>query len=151
MELIIFIGLQGAGKSTFYQQRFAATHVLVSKDRLGNNPHKQRRQMELLTAALAAGNSVVVDNTNPTAADRMPLIAAGRAHGANVSGYYFLATPREARARNQQREGAARVPDVAIYATQKSMQPPTYAEGFDQIYTVASDAGGGFVVLPLAR
>jgi predicted kinase len=149
MELIIFVGLQGAGKSTFYQQRFAASHVLVSKDRLRNNPHKQRRQMQLIEESLAAGHSVVVDNTNPTAADRAPLIAAGRAHGATITGYYFAAMPGAARERNRQREGRARVPDVAIYATHKRMQPPAYAEGFDHLYTVAASVDGGFVVTPL--
>jgi predicted kinase len=32
MELVIFIGLQASGKSTFYHERFARTHVHVSKD-----------------------------------------------------------------------------------------------------------------------
>jgi predicted kinase len=27
MELVVFSGIQAAGKSTFYQQRFATTHV----------------------------------------------------------------------------------------------------------------------------
>jgi len=35
LELVIFIGLQATGKSTFYRARFAATHVLVSKDLMG--------------------------------------------------------------------------------------------------------------------
>jgi predicted kinase len=37
MEVIILIGLQGAGKSTFHQRRFAATHAYVSRDRLRKN------------------------------------------------------------------------------------------------------------------
>ena len=30
-ELIVFVGLQASGKSTFFRERFAATHDLVSK------------------------------------------------------------------------------------------------------------------------
>jgi predicted kinase len=32
LELLIFVGIQAAGKSTCYRTHFAATHVHVSKD-----------------------------------------------------------------------------------------------------------------------
>src|SRR5262245_59429337 len=32
LDLVVFVGLQGAGKSTFYRAQFAGTHELVSKD-----------------------------------------------------------------------------------------------------------------------
>jgi len=89
MDLTILIGLQASGKSTFYRARLAATHVHVSKDLMGHNRHKARRQQELIAAALAAGQSVVVDNTTPTVEERAPLIALGHAYGAPVIGYYF--------------------------------------------------------------
>lgn len=146
MDLVIFVGLQGAGKSTFYQHQFAATHVLVSKDLLPNNKHKQRRQMQLIEEALRAGRSVVVDNTNPTLADRVPLIALGRAYGARIIGYYFPTRVGDALARNRAREGRARVPDVAIFATAKHLQPPTMAEGFDLLYHVHLATTGSFTI-----
>jgi len=31
-EAIIFVGLQGSGKTTYYQEHFATTHVHVSSD-----------------------------------------------------------------------------------------------------------------------
>jgi len=34
MEAIIFIGIQATGKSTFFQQRFFATHVRINLDML---------------------------------------------------------------------------------------------------------------------
>jgi predicted kinase len=69
-ELVMLIGLQGAGKTTFAGQRFAETHVLISKDRLRNNRRPERRQQRLIVEALAAGRSVVVDDTNPSIAER---------------------------------------------------------------------------------
>ncbi|MFL5706482.1 MAG: AAA family ATPase, partial [Ktedonobacteraceae bacterium] len=60
MELVIFIGLQGSGKSTFYHTYFAATHEYVSKDLLSNNRKPQRRQMQLIEQALEQQRSVVV-------------------------------------------------------------------------------------------
>ena len=45
-ELVLFVGLQAAGKSTFYQARFAGTHDWVSKDRFPNNRNPARRQRQ---------------------------------------------------------------------------------------------------------
>jgi len=146
MELVILSGLQASGKSTFAAERFAVTHAHVSKDRLRNNAKPERRQRQLVAEALAAGRSVVVDNTNPTAEDRAPLIALGHEHGARVVGYYFTSSVKGSLARNARREGRARVPDVAIFATRKRLAPPSYAEGFDALYAVRimdEDGGGG--------
>jgi predicted kinase len=150
MELVIFVGIQAAGKSTFYRERFADTHAYVSKDLLRNNGRPQRRQMELIEEALRAGRSVVVDNTNPTPTDREPLIRLAREHGAAVAGYYFDAVMRESLARNRERTGKARVPDVAIYATAKRLVPPSLAEGLDQLYRVRTTPAGGFDCEPWA-
>ena len=32
MELVLFVGLQGAGKTSFYRRAFAETHAHVSRD-----------------------------------------------------------------------------------------------------------------------
>src|ERR1700732_3621890 len=65
MEAIIFIGIQGAGKSTFYRERFFDTHVRINLDML----RTRKREEQLLAACLDAGQSFVVDNTNPQASD----------------------------------------------------------------------------------
>ncbi|TMC15756.1 MAG: ATP-binding protein, partial [Chloroflexi bacterium] len=84
MELIIFIGLQASGKSTFFHSHFAATDEYVSKDVLRNNKRPNRRQMQLIESAFEAGHSVVVDNTNPTVEARKPLIDLGKIYGARI-------------------------------------------------------------------
>ena len=61
MDLVILIGLQGSGKTTFYRTHFAATHEHVSKDVLRNNKNPSRRQAQLIDDALRAGRSVVVE------------------------------------------------------------------------------------------
>lgn len=130
--LVIFVGLPAAGKSTHYFAHFAATHVHVSKDLLPRGA----RQEPLIDTALAAGKSVVVDNTNPSAAIRAPLIALGRRHGARIVAYFFEADVKTLLVRNRQREGKARVPNVAIFATRKKLVPPSYDEGFDEIHVI---------------
>lgn len=136
MELVIFTGLQAAGKSSFYRFRFAASHVLVSKDRLRNNRRPGRRQRQLIEAALQAGQSVVVDNTNPTAQDRVELIALARAHGAAVTGYYFESRLEDCLERNRLRVGKERVPDVALLTVASKLELPAYGEGFDWLFHV---------------
>jgi predicted kinase len=138
---VVLIGLPGAGKSTFYRERLGEA-VLVSKDLLGSG----RRQGELVRAALGRGESVVVDNTNPTLADRAPLIAEARRVGARAIGYFFVPDLPGSRRRNAGRTGRARVPDVALYVAAKRMQPPSYDEGFDALYEVRLVEGEGFVV-----
>ncbi len=136
LELVIFVGLQASGKSTFYYARFKASHELVSKDLFRNNKNPNRRQQQLIEAALEQGSSVVVDNTNPTVEDRRPLIELGHEHEARVVGYYFDASVRACLRRNAGREGKARVPDVAIFATAKKLVPPSYSESFAALFRV---------------
>lgn len=148
MELVIFAGLQAAGKSTFYQMFFGASgeYAYVSKDRLRNSRQPERRQRELIAEALSAGCSVVVDNTNPSEAERAPLIAIGHEHGATVSAYFFAPEVGASLERNRSREGRARVPDVAIFAARKRLTRPTYAEGFNRLYEVRIPEAGIFLV-----
>ena len=136
-ELIIFVGVQASGKSTYYHSHFAATHVHVSKDLMKNARNRDATQAKMIEEALARGQSVVVDNTNPTPVVRAPLVAIGRRHGARVVAYYFETTVKDAVVRNRQREGKARVPDVALFVTAKKMVPPGFAEGFDEVRVIA--------------
>jgi predicted kinase len=150
MECVILIGLPASGKSTFFRERFAATHDHVSKDLLRNNRRPQRRQEQLVAEALASGRSVVIDNTNPSVAVRAPLIAAARAHGANVVGYVFATEAADALRRNRAREGRDRVPDVAIFTARKRFEAPTLGEGFDRVFEVKlNELDRTFDVVPL--
>ncbi len=54
LELVIFTGLPGSGKSTYYREHFAATHVHVSKDLMPNVRARDERQWREIEAALAA-------------------------------------------------------------------------------------------------
>ncbi len=66
MEAVIFVGVQGAGKSTLYRERFSDTHIRINLDMLKT----RRREQLILEACLAAQQSFVVDNTNPLPSDR---------------------------------------------------------------------------------
>ena len=149
MDLIILIGLQASGKSTFTRARFAEL-AYVSKDAMRNMRDKNRRQQAMIRQALGERRSVLVDNTNPSPAVRAPLIALGREYGARVIGYYFSACLDDCLARNKKRGERACVPDVALYATCWQLQAPSYAEGFDELYSVVINAElGEFIVMEI--
>lgn len=150
-EVVIFVGLQASGKTTFYRTRFAMTHVHISKDNFRNASNRERRQQRLLSEALMAAESVVVDNTNATRVQRAPVIGLAREFGATVTGYSFESSVAASLERNSRREGIARVPDVAIYSTVAVLTPPEYEEGFDQLYTVRALEEGEFEVEALPR
>jgi predicted kinase len=139
-EVAILVGLPGSGKTSFVRARLAG-HAHVSKDLMRSTRDRNSRQLALVAQALAAGQSVVVDNTNLRSADRAPLIAAARAAGAKAVGYFFNAAAKECLARNRSREGKARVPDVAIHIARARLEPPTREEGFDALFIVTAEGG----------
>lgn len=133
--LVIMTGLQGSGKSTFYAKHLAGEFVRVNLDTL-----KTRYQERLLIEkCLSEGCSYTVDNTNPTRVDRERYIIPAKEAGYRIIGYYIDAKPSDCLGRNALREGRARVPDVAIYATAKKLEIPSYDEGFDELYLVKND------------
>ncbi len=146
MEAVIFIGIPATGKTTFYRERFFETHIRLSRDML----RTRHRELLLVRACLAAKQPFVVDNTNVTAADRARYIEVARAAHFRIVGYYFPSTVEDARRRNAERTGKARIPVVGIYAKQKRLEPPILSEGFDALFTVTLHAGQGFEIQPFA-
>jgi predicted kinase len=142
MEVVLLIGLPASGKSTFYRQRLAETHLHISKDNFKNARSRIRRQRRMLEEALAAGQSVVVDNTNVTREQRTGIIEPARAAGARVVGYVFESIVQDCRERNALREGEACVPLVAIYAAAKHYERPSNDEGFDALHFVRLTPSG---------
>ena len=142
MEAILFIGIQGAGKSSFYKQTFFNTHIRINLDMLKT----RHRENILVQACVAAQQPFVVDNTNFSIEQRAKYISVVKAAGFRVVGYYFPSQPLDAVRRNSQRTGKERVPDQAIWGTHKQLQPPTLQEGFDRLYRVQVGENYGFSV-----
>lgn len=140
MEAVILIGIQASGKSTFYVQRFLHTHVRINLDMLKT----RNRERVLLAACLDTQQPFVIDNTNPTAAERARYIAPAKAAGFRVVGYYFESRFQDAIRRNAERPEHLRVPVAGIGGTAKRLQLPALDEGFDAIFSVAIDGAGGF-------
>lgn len=144
MEAIIFCGIQGTGKSTFFTERFFATHVRINLDML----RTRHRESILVRACLDASQAFVVDNTNPTRADRARYILPAREAGFRVVGYYFRSVPVEALSRNAHRSGTQRIPDRGILGTFTRLEVPSLSEGFDELHYVRMLDQGTFAVMP---
>lgn len=136
LKLIVLIGIQASGKSTFFRTHFADTFSYVSKDLLRNNRRPARRQALLIEEALQTNRSVVVDNTNASPEERASIIAIGQRYEAQLVGYYFEVQVDRSIARNTLRMGKERVPPIAIFATLKRLVRPSYSEGFHALYYV---------------
>ena len=143
MEAIIFVGLPGSGKSSFYKERFFNSHVRISLDLLKT----RHRETRILDACLETDQQLVIDNTNPTRAERSRFIEAVKAARVQytISGYYVESKVEDCLRRNAQRLEAERVPDVAILSAAKKLELPLLDEGFNQLHYVRLTEGG-FVV-----
>ena len=142
MEAVLLVGIQAAGKSTFYKERFFATHVRISLDLL----RTRHRERSLLEWCLAHSQPFVVDNTNPTVAERAVYIAPSRAAGFRVVGYYFESNVPSSIRRNAARSGSARVPVAAIGGAKRRLVSPTLAEGFDALHFVRIGPDSEFLI-----
>ncbi|TCP69129.1 AAA family ATPase [Baia soyae] len=142
MEIVILVGIQASGKSTFYRENFLNTHIRLNLDMLKT----RHREKILLEACLNAKQSIVIDNTNPTAEDRARYINISKEKGFSIVGYYFEPNYEESIYRNSTRNENEKIPLIGIKSTLKKLVPPSIQEGFDTLYRVCI-INGKFVII----
>jgi predicted kinase len=142
MEAVLLIGIQGAGKSTFYKDRFFGTHIRISRDMLKT----RYRESLFVQVCILTKQPFVVDNTNVLAAERARFIEPAREAGFRVVGYFFPPDVRASIARNKKRTGKQVIPVQGLLGTAKRLQEPQHEEGFDFLYTVRLTPENEFVV-----
>ena len=131
--LILFIGIPASGKSTFYYRVLEDRPLdYVSLDALGT----RAREKSAFDVALAARRSVVVDNTNVTKALRAKYLAPAKAAGYRTVGLFFQSVLADCIARNEQREGAAKIKRLALLGMSAQLELPSKDEGFDSLFFV---------------
>ncbi len=70
--MVIMMGLQGSGKSTFCAVQHPE-YIRINLDTL----RTRKKEQTALCLALSRRENVIIDNTNPTMDDRKKYIAAG--------------------------------------------------------------------------
>jgi predicted kinase len=137
-EAVIFVGLQGSGKTTYFHEHFAVSHEHVSRDVQGT----PERESALMRECLRSGRSFVVDNTNATRAVRALYIRDAKAAGFKVICCYFDVPVRTAIGRNNHRKDKKAIPVPAILRTAKQLERPELDEGFDAIRVLEQSEAG---------
>ena len=142
MELVLFIGIQATGKSSFYKERFYRTHVRLNYDMLKT----RHRESLLLKACIDGKTKFVVDNTNLTRAERARYLVPAKDAGFTVVGYFFQSRVADALRRNKERGQGEQVPDAGILGASGKLELPSPAEGFDQLFFVRLNEPSDFFV-----
>ena len=130
--MLIFVGMPGSGKSTFYQRYLQPLGwVHVNRDTQKTKP----RMLKLATSAITQGTGLVaIDNTNPTLEDRAEWLTLAQRYGLTVWCLYFVrdgVTQNKLRSKEQ-----GRVPDIAYHSYYKRLVEPTMGEGFGNLVEV---------------
>ncbi|HTS77710.1 MAG TPA: ATP-binding protein [Bryobacteraceae bacterium] len=141
-EAVIFVGLQGSGKSTWFQEKFAQTHVHVSRD----IQKTAAAETALIADCLKNGRSFVVDDTNATRQARAPFLRDAKTAGYRLIACFFDVPVRTAIGRNNHRKDKKPIPVPAILRTAKQIQKPAIEEGFDEVRTVSDSAPNSHIL-----
>lgn len=126
--ILVFVGMPGSGKSTFYHTYLRDKGwVHVNRDTHKTKP----RMLKLATQGLTSGSGLVaIDNTNPTVEDRREWIALAQRYGAMVWCLYFV---RDGITQNKLRDPSVQVPDIAYHSYFKRLVEPRLDEGYQNL------------------
>ena len=139
-RLTIAIGLPGAGKSTWFEQRgIRAVSLEPIRELLTEDPHDQSAQVDsirilqaVISSRLQRGLDTAIDATNTSARSRSRLIQIARRHGATIEAVYF-ATPLDTCIRRNDKRTIGRVPADRMLDMAGKINPPSITEGFSSI------------------
>ena len=139
MQAVILCGLQAAGKTTLYRDRFLETHARISMDLL----RTRAREAAFLRVCFETQMPFVVDNTNPTVADRARYIAPARDAGYRVLGFLVDVDHAVAAGRNLARTRT--VPAAGLRDVSRRLVRPTPEEGFDELWHATAGLDGWWI------
>ena len=135
--MVIMMGIQGSGKSTFCVASFP-NYTRINLDTL----RTRKKEQEALRLAINRKENIIIDNTNPAKNDRKKYIDVAKANQYKIIGYFMQSQLQECIERNNARTGKERILPVAIACTSNKLEMPTYAEGFDRLYFVEITEAG---------
>lgn len=149
-EVVILMGIQGAGKSALVSAYEQAGYARLNRDLAGG---KLEDLIPELASLLAQGQKrVVLDNTYPSRISRAPIVSLAHQHGVGVRCRWLKTPAREARTnivlRNLERYGRLLGPEdfkelakqdpnlpppAALQRWMDTLEPPDMEEGFSAL------------------
>ena len=152
-EVVLIMGLPGAGKTTLARSYTARGFQRLNRDDAGGTLKSLAGELD---RALRSGQSrLVLDNTYVSRKSRAPVIRAAAAHGVAVRGVWLATSIDDAQVNAASRilerygrlldEGELEVhrkrdpsafPPMVQYRYQRDLEPPDPAEGFSRIDVV---------------
>lgn len=149
-EVVMIMGLPGAGKSTLAQRYVADGYVRLNRDEAGGS---LRELLPALDRSLSEGTArIVLDNTYTTRRSRAEVLQVAARHGVPVTCVSLTTTIDQAQVNAVKRiiERYGRLPDDAELASlrkndvaaflptvqfryQRELEPPDLSEGFSRI------------------
>ena len=151
-EIVMLMGFQGSGKSTLVSDYTSRGYARLNRDNAGKSASLEGL-LPAMEMHLKQGQSVVLDNTYLTAADRKPVIERGKKAGATdkvvhintpfedcqinvcirmVKALGHLPDPAEIK----KSKDPAIIPPAAMFAARKAFEKPLKTEGMDAIEIV---------------
>ena len=129
-EVVIMVGYQGSGKSTFAAKHFGDKYTILQGDVLKT----EAKMVKHLKLELTNDKSVVLDATNPSIKKRAVFIKIAKDLGATVRIVHITTTIEESMENNAKRDNP--VPKIAFYLFRKNYQQPTLEEGVEEVIVV---------------
>ena len=127
-DLVIFVGIPGAGKTHHYINNYLGSHVHINLDTLKT----RAKEWRVFTAAVESNLPIVIDNTNVTKELRKRYIDHVKGKY-NIKCVYFCPSKELCLKRNAERDRT--IPESAIERFNNEMEEPSTEEGFSEIET----------------
>ena len=126
IEYVLMIGVALSGKTTYIMANF--NHERVALSFFDND---RKKELEYIEKCLRAGKSVVIDDTNLTAAIRKQHIDLAKKYNAKLRG--VLMNTSRVLLEKRQRSRRDPFPLPVIYKQLKQLETPVIDEGFDEL------------------
>lgn len=129
-EIIILVGLPGAGKSTLISDLGSNIEIVD-----GDSLKTSEAVVAKVKSFKSCERSIIVDATNVTLERRRPLIALAKEWEIPVKCVWLNTDVKTCVKRSKERHanGGKNIPPVAIYKLNKNFVEPTLEEGFEEV------------------
>ena len=118
--MVIFVGIAGSGKSTFYKNYLSEKYLWINQDELGTKAKVEKKIREAITF----NRNYIIDKMNNKLADRIEYITQAKQNNYKCYIVYFI---RDGRANNKRRQKP--VSDIVYHSYFKNLTPPSELEG----------------------